>query len=90
MRIDAPKACLNKFRLTINEIIDEWLYECKNQLKISSYQKYRTIIINHISEKIGKLPLSCVTSRVITMFADSLLSENLSKKQSISFLLCRE
>lgn len=80
MRTSAPRACINRLRLTVNEMMTEWLYECKNQLKISSYQKYGAIIINHISEKLGKLPLTCVTPRVITQFTDSLLAEELSKE----------
>lgn len=58
----------------------EWLNESKNQLKISSYQKYGVIFANHISDSIGKLPLRCLTSHTITEFTDRLLSAGLSRE----------
>lgn len=78
--INAPRTFVNKSRLTVNDAMTEWLFECKNRLKISSYQKYSSIIANHISKKIGNLPLSCVTPRAFTQFTDSLLAEKLSRE----------
>lgn len=78
--INEPQAYNGKASLTINEVMTEWLNESKNQLKMSSYQKYNTIFTNHISVSIGKLPLKCLTSKTITEFTDSLLSDELSRE----------
>lgn len=78
--INEPQTCSNKTNLTINEVMTEWLYESKNQLKISSYQEYNTIFTNHISERLGELPIKYLTSKIITDFTDSLLSEELSRE----------
>lgn len=80
MCINEPQTCGNKANLTINAITTEWLYESKNLLKISSYQKYNTIFTNHISSQIGDLPLKYLTSQIITDFTDSLLSKGLSRE----------
>lgn len=79
MCINEPQIC-SRSSLTINEVMAEWLYESKNQLKMSSYQKYSAIFTNHISKRIGELPLKYLTSRVITEFTDSLLSDTLSRE----------
>ena len=86
MCINEPHACFNKTNLTINEVMTEWLYESKNQLKISSYQKYNTIFTNHISERLGELPIKYLTSKIITEFSDCLLSEGLSR-ETINLIL---
>lgn len=80
MCINEPLTFGNKTNLTINEVMTEWLYESKNQLKISSYQKYNTIFTNHISDQIGELPIKYLTSQIITQFTDNLLSEELSRE----------
>lgn len=79
MCINEPQTC-SRSSLTINEVMTEWLYESKNQLKMSSYQKYSAIFTNHISKRMGELPLKYLTSRVITEFTDSLLSDKLSRE----------
>lgn len=80
MCVIEPQACSNKVNLTVNEVMTEWLYESKNQLKISSYQKYNTIFTNHISERLGELPIKYLTPQIITKFTDDLLSEELSRE----------
>lgn len=73
--INQPLGSTAKTAMTIGELMSEWLENSKDQLKISSYQKYRTIVKNHISDKLGGLPLKCVTLRLITQFVDSLIKE---------------
>lgn len=63
---------------TLMQIMEEWLNSAKNQLKISTLQKYSSIIQNHISQ-IGNLPIKFVTNEVISQFTDSLL-EQLSRE----------
>lgn len=66
--------------LTVGRIMDEWLCESKNQLKISTRQKYEGIVKNHISELLGNLPVKLLTTQIIAEFTDKLLSENLSRE----------
>ncbi len=73
--INQPLGSIRKTSITIDELMSEWLESSKDQLKISSYQKYQTIVKNHISDKLGGLPLKCVTLRLITQFVDSLIKE---------------
>lgn len=80
MCINKPMVCSNKSRLTIKEVMTEWLYESKNQLKISSYQKYNTIFQNHISSRVGEVQLKYLTSQFFTQFTDNLLLEGLSRE----------
>ncbi len=80
MCINEPQAYSNKANLTINEVMNEWLYESKNRLKISSYQKYNTIFTNHISEQLGELPIKYLTPKIITQFTDNLLADELSRE----------
>lgn len=78
--INEPQICSKNSSLTINQVMTEWLYESKNQLKISSYQKYNTIFDKHISTQIGEIQIKFFTSKIITQFTDNLISEGLSKE----------
>lgn len=49
---------------TLTELMNEWLESCKSRLKISSYQKYRTIVQNHISQ-IGRLSLKDLSPKAV-------------------------
>lgn len=80
MCINEPQIGADKSGLTIGRVMTEWLYESKNQLKISSYQKYSAIFTNHISGQIGELPIKYLTSQVITRFTGDLLSKELSRE----------
>lgn len=80
MCINIPSACSNKQKLTVNEIMLEWLYERKNHIKISSYQKYSTIFSNHISSLIGEIPIKFLSQHIIAQFTDNLFSKNLSRE----------
>lgn len=73
--INQPLGSTAKTAMTIGELMSKWLENSKDQLKISSYQKYQTIVRNHISDKLGGLPLKCITLRLITQFVDSLIKE---------------
>lgn len=80
MCINIPLACSNKQKRTVNEIMLEWLYERKNHLKISSYQKYSTIFSNHISSLIGEIPIKSLSQHIIAQFTDNLFSKDLSRE----------
>ncbi len=78
VKVKQPLGNIAKCAETVGELMNEWLDSSKSRLKISSYQKYQTIVKNHISEQLGKLPLKCVSAHIIAQFSDSLLSEHLS------------
>lgn len=80
MCINNPLASITKPNLTVSEIMLEWLFERKNHIKISSYQKYSSIISNHISDIIGELPLKRLSQHIIAQFTDNLLSKELSRE----------
>lgn len=87
MCINEPPSPKSKSSLTVSEIMQEWLYEGKNQLKISSYQKYSCIFHNHISDKIGKLPLRYVSSQTLTQFTNALISEDGLSRETTNLVL---
>lgn len=66
--------------LTVGRIMDEWLCESKNQLKISTRQKYEGIVKNHISVLLGTFQVRLLTRQIIVEFTDKLLSESLSRE----------
>ena len=78
VKINQPLGNTKKYAETVGELMSEWLDSSQNRLKISSYRKYQTIVRNHISERLGKLPLKCVTAQIIAQFSDSLLAKRLS------------
>lgn len=63
---------------TVAKLMNEWLESCKSRLKISSYQKYRTIVQNHISAQIGRLSLKDLSPQIIARFSDGLSAAGLS------------
>ena len=73
--IKHPPESIRETNMTVDDLMNEWLESSKDQLKISSYQKYQTIVKNHISAKLGGLPLKCATLCLITQFVDSLIKE---------------
>lgn len=79
MCINEPQT-YSRSGLTISEVMTEWLYERKNQLKMSSYQKYNAIFSNHIAKHLGELPIKHLTPLIITDFTDNLLSVGLSRE----------
>lgn len=78
IKINQPLGNTAKCAETVGELMNEWLDSCKSRLKISSYWKYQTIVKNHISKQLGKLPLKCVSAHTIAQFSDSLSAEHLS------------
>ena len=81
IRINQPFGNAKKSAATVDDIMLEWLDQCKNQIKISSFQKYQAIMQKHISKYLGKIRIRNLTSTVIAQFTDNLLtSEKLSKE----------
>ncbi len=70
----------NSINLTVSVLMTEWLYSIKNQVKPNTYQKYESVIKNHIINNIGNLLLRMMTSNNIAMLTDNLINKNLSIK----------
>lgn len=63
------------FAATVGEVMEAWLCENKTRLKISTAQKYRTIIKKHIDPQLGKLPIKLITAENVAEFTNRLLSQ---------------
>ena len=88
LRINQPFGSARKSSATVDDVMLDWLNQNKNQLKISSYQKYQTTIRNHISKQLGKIRISNLTSVTISQFTDNLLTnEGLSKETANNVLI---
>ena len=68
---DAPELPTGTFGATAME----WLSVSRNQLKESSYVKYRTVINNHLLPVFGDCQISDITRNDVSQFCNSLLSE---------------
>lgn len=88
LRINQPFGSPRNSTATVDDIMRDWLNQCKNQIKISSYQKYQATIRNHISKQLGKIRISNLTSVTISQFTDNLLTnEGLSKETANNVLI---
>ena len=85
--INQPLGNIKKTDVTIDELVNEWLENRRCQLKISSYQKYRTIIQNHISDYFGKLPLKCVSTHILAQFTNHLMAEKQLSSETVNQVL---
>lgn len=73
MKIVKP-AC----KITVEFAICEWLQNIKNQIKITSFQKYKSVADNHIIPTIGKCETQHLNSNVIQWYTNILLEKKLS------------
>lgn len=56
--------------LTIDILIEEWLFSIRNQVKKSSYVKYQSLAHNHINNHLGNLRVRNLTTSTIIKFTD--------------------
>lgn len=87
LRINQPLDSVRKTNATVDDIMQEWLSQSKNQIKISSYQKYQTTIQNHISNHLGKIRINNLTSATISRFTDNLLTNEGLAKETVNNVL---
>ena len=73
--------------ITINELIDEWLYINKARLKLSTFQRYCGYSKNHIKDNIGNLRVLYATPVAIQNFSALLLKKGLSAQTINSVLI---
>lgn len=86
--INQPLISTKKANLTVDDIMLEWLEQNKNQLKISSYQRYYNTIQNHISKCLGTVQIKYLTKNIIANFTDELLTnQHLSKETANQVLI---
>lgn len=74
-----PKFKENRYKITVAHVMNEWLVSNKAQIKISSYQKYKTVIDKHIQPELGFLEVQYMTKLTVQQYAESLLEKGLSK-----------
>ena len=87
-RINQPLSCARKSASTVVDIMWEWLEQNKNQLKISSYQRYCVTIQNHISNQLGKIQIKHLTPDTIVKFTNDLLTnQHLSRETANQVLI---
>lgn len=83
-----PFSNARKIAATVDDVMEEWLNQNKNQLKISSYQKYQSTIQNHISKQLGKIRINNLTQANLSQFTDNLLNvDGLSKETANNVLI---
>ena len=73
---------------TLNKVIYEWLEFTKNSIKKSTYQKYESIIRNHIEiSNLGKTSISNISTSAMVSYSDSLLKKGKLSAKSINDIL---
>lgn len=70
----------NPMRITVTELIAEWLSSMKNHVKPCTYQKYECICRNHIISDLGTIAVRYISRFTIMSFTERLLEKNLSAK----------
>ncbi len=67
-----------KRNMTLNRLVEEWLYINKDRVKPSTYQKYTTFYVNHIKTQIGKYQVIYITPIVVKQFTNTMTRKELS------------
>lgn len=62
------------YNTTLSVAADIWLQSVKNQIKKSSWQKYQSLIENHVKGVIGDMPLKFITAKTVEQFTDAQLN----------------
>ena len=73
-------------KMTLNQLIEEWLYIKQGELKNSTFQKYNSFYNNHIKGGIGRYLLVHLTPVILKKYADDKLSPGLTP-QTINGIL---
>ncbi|MFR2187573.1 MAG: tyrosine-type recombinase/integrase [Ruminococcus sp.] len=77
----------NPIRITVTELIAEWMSSMKNQVKPCTYQKYECVCRNHIISDLGTIAVRYISRFTIMSFTERLLEKNLSTKTVNDILL---
>lgn len=80
-----PKAGLPECRLTVENLLLNWLAEHKDNIKVSSYIRYRNLVYQHLLPALGQLPLRELTAqKLITFLKQKRQTGRLDKKGGLS------
>lgn len=69
----------NPIRITVTELIAEWLEIIKNRVKQSTYQKYDCVCQNHIISDLGTIAVRYISRFTIMSFIEKLLEKIIGK-----------
>lgn len=84
-QLAADQACVPRSAMLVSEMMWLWLDFNKNQIAISSYQKYESQIRNHIEPHIGKFKVSQLSNTSLKNFANELLKNgNVKQAKGLS------
>lgn len=78
--LKAANYLTNNKKLSISSICEQWLEFKHNDIKESTYIKYRNIILNHINPQLGKDYISSLRFENLHKYVLSLKSDDLSNK----------
>ncbi len=73
--------------ITVNRLIEEWLYISRQRLKASTMQRYESFWNKHIKNAIGTRPALSCTTVVIHEFAMKLLDDGIASGSANSVLV---
>ena len=73
-------------RMLLNQLIEEWLYLNQGRLKVSTFQKYKSIFETHIKKEIGGYPVVYLTPVILKRYADR-KQENGLEPQTVNGIL---
>ena len=72
----------------LEKVMYEWLDNIKNSIKKSTYQKYESVVRNHIKDSfLGKTNIRFINSNSITFFSDMLIDEGKLSPKTVNDIL---
>ena len=75
-------------KTTLSELTHEWLGSIENSVKRSTYQKYHSIIKNHIdANMIGALPVQFITTKLYSDFTNTKLDSGTLSPKTVNDIL---
>lgn len=77
----------NAVKCSVSDVMYEWLEASKNQVKITTYQKYKSTIEKHVIPELGRIQIRFLTSAIIQQFTDKLLLKNISRTTANDILI---
>ena len=63
----------------MSDLMGKWLGNVGNNLKLSTLEKYKCIVCNHIVPILGNIQIKDISSEDIQMFINGLLNNGLAR-----------
>ena len=73
--------------ISLNELIEEWLYINKSRLKPSTYQRYLGFHNNHIANHLGNMKIIFVSHVMLRNYSNKLVESGLSPQTANAILI---